>query len=70
MKYNNLLKIINEHASAGATCAANVASCASPLSQSMLSRSIGVVFNPDGNWGVYETNKKDKQKKGKKEDKK
>lgn len=65
MKYNNILKIINENTSAGATCAGNIAVAVNPLSQSVISRSIGVGFDPDGNWGVYEPAKKDKQKKDK-----
>lgn len=52
MKYSNLLKIINESSSIGSTCAANVA--VSPNSIGFIKRgSLGVGFNPNGDYGIY-----------------
>ena len=71
MKYKNLLKIINEHATGGATCSANIATCISG-SGNVLSRSnrssesLGVGFNPNGDWGIYEPKKKKTNKENKK----
>lgn len=62
MKYKNLLKIIKESASIGSTCAANIS--VSPSNLGFISRnSIGVGFDPDGDYGVYPNPKKKKDKK-------
>lgn len=70
MKYENLLKIIKETATAGSTCSANIAVSINSDSKNILRRNgsgtkgtIGVGFDADGDWGIYPKPKKNKKEK-------
>lgn len=65
MKHNNLLKRINECASSGSTSAASIATVTKG-NGSVIRRSpegaIGVGFDPEKDWGIYEKPKKRSKK--------
>lgn len=69
MKYETLIKIIKESSTSGATSSANIATSVngtgSVLRRNNIENCIGVGFDSDGDWGIYEkpSKKSNKSKK-------
>lgn len=67
MKHNDLLKIIKECSSSGSTGSASIASVSGTVGKTIKrypegEGPIGVGFDPDGDWGIYQKPKKNKKK--------